>query len=167
MMQATTNSFYYPLPQLTLTITASLALLLGGCQSKDRGDVAAQFDVGREALMQGDFEIADAQLTRFIEAHAEHHLGSRATFLLAKCKLGQGDLQAATLWFQRTTERFPRTEEAHKALYKLALIDILQGNHESAMERLQSLVDRPAGPYVPEATAYLAFLKQDAAPVAP
>lgn len=166
-MQTILSFLVSMVPKHALPITALLAFILAGCQAKERGNIAAQFDSGRDALMQGNFQVADAQLSRFIEEHREHHLASRATFLLAKCKLGQGNLEESTRWFQRTIERFPQTEEAHKAKYKLALIDILQGDSESAVAKLQSIVDQPAGPYVPEATAYLAFLKQTVAHNAP
>lgn len=164
-MEATNGLAKFASLKLVLSIVAVLAL--AGCQAKERGNVAAQFDVGRDALMHGDFATAAPELSRFIEEHADHHLAGRATFLLAKCKLGQGELGEAAQWFQRTVERFPKSEEAHKAKYKLAVIDLLQGDAESAIEKLQRIVDQPDGPYVPEATAYLAFLKQAAAHDAP
>jgi TolA-binding protein len=134
--------------------------LCSGCKNPSRGAVAAQFDAARALLLRGRFEMARKALTDFVEEHSSHHLAGRATFLLAKSYTGLEDFDNAQLWFSRTIERFPKSEEAHKARFKLAMVDLLCDDTDSAKQKLARLLEAANGPYVPEARAFLTYLER-------
>ncbi|MEZ6138531.1 MAG: tetratricopeptide repeat protein [Pirellulaceae bacterium] len=141
--------------------TVALVSVLGcGVQPHEHGKVGLEFEAARSLVINGKFAEATQRLTQFIKDHPEHHLAPRATFLLGKSALGSGDLEAAETWFSKTTERFPDSEEAHKAKFKLALVSLLRQNEDDARARFEALAADADGPYTPEATALARFLAQ-------
>ena len=135
-----------------------LTLGVLGCGTDDRGKVASEFDVARKLMTSGRFDSAATKLEDFLENHPSHHLAGRATFLLAKSHLGQSHFDESKKWFNRTIQRFPNSEEAHKAKFKLAVIEMLEGNLAEAERQFATLAKQSDGPYVPEAQAYSRFL---------
>ncbi len=56
------------------------------------------------------------------------------------------------------TEGLPESKEGKKSRYKLAMIDLWQGNRKKAVQRLESLAENPDGPLAPESRAMYLFL---------
>lgn len=134
---------------------------LGGCGEAPQGKPGQQFEQAREAVIRGEFVSAARQLESFVEQHHDHPLAGRATFLLAKSYLGQGELALSQRWFERTRDRFPQTEEAHKAKFKLAMIELLRDEPRRAFEQFRQLAQAADGPYTPEAAAWSRFLEAE------
>jgi TolA-binding protein len=141
---------------LLLGFVLTLGVL--GCGTDDRGKVAREFDVARKLMTSGKFDSAATKLEEFLENHPTHELAGRATFLLAKSHLGRSRFDESKKWFNRTIQRFPESEEAHKAKFKLAVIELLSGNLADAEQQFETLATQSEGPYVPEAQAFSRFL---------
>lgn len=147
---------------LQWTILSLLLLLaIAGCESKKEAD--PRFTAGRQALMRGDYKPAIEKLEGYLQAKPQGGLASRTSFLIAKAQLGLGDNDAARKQFELTIQKFQTSEEAHKSQYKLAMLSLIEGDSVDARNRFQSLVDKPSGTLVPEATAMLRFLEKQAA----
>jgi TolA-binding protein len=150
--------------RLTLLNSLSAALcglwLLSGCGG-GAGPSPGKFHEGRTALMQGKFQTAIDLLTEHLLRHPAGDLAGRASFLIGKAHLGLGDWNAAETWFQNTIDKYPQTEEAHKARFKIALAKMLQGETADAQRRFAELAEQREGPYTPEAVALARFLDND------
>lgn len=116
------------------------------------------FHAGRDRLKRGDYAGAIGDLQRYLDKHPGGKLASRAMFLIAKAHIGEEDLGGAEQWFGQTIEKFPESQEAHKARYKLAMIAVWNGEFEAGRRKFQQLADRPAGTLAPEARAMAQFL---------
>jgi TolA-binding protein len=133
---------------------------LSGCGGAKAAPSPERFHEGRAALMQAKFPRAIEQLSEHLEKHPEGDLAGRATFLIGKAHLGLGDWAAAETWFEKTMQKFPNTEEAHKAQYKIAVVKLLQGETAEAKKRFAELAEHPNGSYTPEAVAMTRYLDQ-------
>ncbi|QDV47125.1 Outer membrane protein assembly factor BamD [Stieleria neptunia] len=149
------------------TNTAVLAALLmlmavctTGCDNQPSGEA---FHRGRELLIKGQFDAAESVLAEFETQHPGHALSSRTRFLRAKAKLGAGDLPQARQLFQQTIDRFPKSDEADKARYKLAFIELLDGNTQQAEQQFQDIVNQSRSIYIAEAHAVRAMLDRQRA----
>lgn len=133
------------------------AIWMTGCNNNQPNE---KFHHGRELLIKGDFDAADAELTDFENQNPNHALLSRARFLRAKSRLGAGELDEARRLFQDTIDRFPKSEEADKARFKIALIDFLRSDLPAAEQGFQTIVDQSGSIYAAEANAMLDMLRQ-------
>ncbi|MEM0967289.1 MAG: hypothetical protein AAGJ81_14175 [Verrucomicrobiota bacterium] len=120
------------------------------------------FLASRELVMEGRFAEAKKGFVEYLSAQPTGKFASRASFFVAKCDLGLGDLPAARIAFENCRELYPNTNEAEKSSYKLAFIDLLEGNENRALEILRDLAANPRGTLSPEAAALAGFLESKA-----
>lgn len=121
------------------------AIALTGCAARESSD----FEVLRKLVCEAKYEQAIPKLKAYVGPHE-----SRARLFLGKAWMGQGDYSKAKVAFESGIQDFPRTLEAHKCQYKLALICYLQGDVEVARQKFQRLADLTDGPLIAEATAF-------------
>jgi len=126
------------------------------------GQARGLFGRGRQCVTQGRYQQAVPLLTAYLAKHPQGRHASRARFFLGKAHLGLGDLVRARAEFQATRRDYPGSLEAHKAQYKLAMVDLWEGHRDAAVGRLGALADRPDGPLAPEAHAMRRFLTRTA-----
>jgi TolA-binding protein len=134
-----------------------VTVLVAGCQTQGDGNPA--FDNARNQLIRGEYQQAATHFEQFLAEQPDHHLASRASFLLAKSHVGLDDLGAAAVQFEETRRRYPDSEEAHKSRYKLAVISLLRGEREAAIEQFRAIAETPDGVLAPEASAMVRFLE--------
>ena len=116
------------------------------------------FAKGRTLVTQGKYRQAIPCLQEYLATHSKGRYASRAIFFIGKAHIGLGEMDLARAAFNDTRRGFPESLEAHKARYKLALIDLLEGHVDQAIQGFSSLADNPDGPLAPEAKAMVAFL---------
>lgn len=135
-------------------------LLVGLCLASgcDAQQTSQEFHEGRSQLMRGELQKADVTLSRFATSHPTHKLASRAAFLQGKAQLGLGNYGKAQQCFETTIKRYPKSDEAHKSRYKLAMLELFRGNRDAALQKFQALVDKPSGTLVPESQAMVRML---------
>jgi len=152
--------------QLATVLLVVLATGLTGCSraaklpKNKRG--SAEFEAIRLRVTHGEYREAVPQLTAFIDANPSHPDASRAGMFIGKCMMAQGDLPAARQAFETTIETYPGTAEDHKCRYKLALLTLLEGDRQGAINQFETLANTPGGPLAPEATAMAAYLRKQA-----
>lgn len=139
-------------------------LITGGCggvkvQAKQREKAASEFEQARKLVHHGKFDNAIQQLDAFSDKHPNHKLSSRVLFLRAKSQMGLQETEAAQAGFAQVIEKFPGSEEARKAEYKLAMMEYLNGNNAEAKTRFQEIAKAANGPYTPEAVVWLEFVR--------
>ncbi|QDV88218.1 tetratricopeptide repeat protein [Planctomycetes bacterium TBK1r] len=139
-------------------LTASLLLIVVYTTGCDGQRSSEAFHRGRDLVIKGQFDAAESALAAFEKQHPGHVLLSRTRFLRAKAKLGAGDLPQARQLFQQTIDQFPESDEADKARYKLAFIELIDGNNQQAEQQLQDIVKQSRSIYLAEATAVRAML---------
>ncbi|MCS7468469.1 tetratricopeptide repeat protein [Stieleria sp. ICT_E10.1] len=145
-------------------VLAAFLLLMAFCTSGCDGQRSSEaFHRGRDLVIKGQFDAAESELAAFEKQNPGHTLLSRARFLRAKAKLGAGDLPQARQLFQQTIDRFPESDEADKARYKLAFVELLDGNTRQAERQFQDIVDHSSSIYLAEATAVRAMLDRQRA----
>lgn len=123
-----------------LTVSA-----IAGCATRESSD----FEVLRDLVCEAKYGQAIPKLKAYVGPHE-----SRARLFLGKAWMGQGDYSKAKVAFESGIQDFPRTLEAHKCHYKLALICYLQGDVEVARQKFQRLAELKDGPLVAEAAAF-------------
>ena len=141
-----------------LFVSFLILIFMAGCESRQ---ASTGFHEGRALLMRGQLERADRMLAQFQKANPTHQLCSRALFLRGKAQLGLGDFDLATAHFLATIKKYPQSEEAHKAKYKLAVLEMLNGNREQAVRQFQEIADNPDGTLVAEAAAMARWLSKE------
>lgn len=120
--------------------------------------IAGPFIEGRALVTQGLYEEALPMLNTYLTKHPTGRYAGRAQFFIAKAHVGLGDLDRAKLAFEATLAGYPTTQEGKKSRYKLAMIDLWQGNSKKAVQRLEVLAENPDGPLAPESRAMYLFL---------
>ena len=148
----------------TSTVLLIFALLLSfvlGC-SEEKGDAASKFAAARAKVHRAEFSQAIRELKTFLQDHPGHDLGSRAHFLIAKSEMGRNDFDEAAAWFTKTASQFPSSDEAHKAKFKLAMLSLLRGERQRALEQLRKMTDSN-GSYAPEISAWMLHLESQEA----
>lgn len=146
---------------VSISLIATLLIGFGGCDTSSTATTA--FHQGRNSLMQSNFKAADDQLAAFLKQYPNHTLASRAIFLRGKAAIGEGDFAAATQFFNQTIKLHPKSEEAHKARYKVAFVKLLTGERTGAMKAFESLRHDSPGTLVPEAVAFAKLLREQQA----
>jgi TolA-binding protein len=116
------------------------------------------FHKGRSLVTQGHYRQAIPLLLEYLDKYPQGQNASRSIFFIGKAYLGLGDMKRAKQAFNDTHRMFPESLEAHKAHYKLALIDMMTGYMDQAIHGFASMAQRPDGPLAPEATAMSAYL---------
>ncbi|WP_372896975.1 tol-pal system YbgF family protein [Stieleria sp.] len=145
-------------------VIAAFLLLVAFCTNGCDGQQSSEaFHRGRDLVIKGQFDAAESELAEFERQHPGHTLSSRARFLRAKAKLGAGDLPQSRQLFQQTIDQFPQSDEADKARYKLAFIELLDGNTQQAEQQFQVIVKQSRSIYLAEATAVRAMLDRQRA----
>ncbi|MDV6032155.1 MAG: tetratricopeptide repeat protein [Phycisphaera sp. RhM] len=148
----------------TAAVIAASLMLIAFCTAGCDGQRSSEaFHRGRDLVIRGQFDAAESELAEFEKQNPGHTLLSRARFLRAKAKLGAGDLPQARQLFQQTIDRFPQSDEAGKARYKLAFIELIDGNTQQAEQQFQDIVKQSRSIYLAEATAMRAMLDRQPA----
>ncbi|MEQ8791168.1 MAG: tetratricopeptide repeat protein [Pirellulaceae bacterium] len=140
-----------------------------GCQNAGAAADAKQddFSNGRALACEGKYQQAIAPLEKYLREQPRGKNASRAGLFLGKAHLALEDFPAAKKAFQMTIDNYATSLEAHKSKYKLAMIALLEGDHNDALARFTSLVDKPDGPLAAEALAWSRHLKAQAKAGAP
>ena len=115
---------------------------------------------GRTAVTEARYDDGLEILENFITQNSKTKYSSRAQLFIAKAWMGKGDYQKAITEFKDLIQKYPDSLEAHKALYKLALLNLAEGRSEEALEQFQTVVKQANGPLVPEATLMVGYLKK-------
>lgn len=153
-------------PKTARTMTMDFAVilvcfvLLTGCNPNSANQA---FHRGRNLLIQGQFQAARTALDQFEKQYPNHELQSRTRLLQAKACMGLNDLPEAKRLFQQTIDQFPKSDEAGKARYKLAVIAMMLGDDADALERFEQLADQGQSVLAPEATAMVRYMKANQA----
>ena len=124
------------------------------------GKKTKRFDTGRLLVTQGKYEDGIGYLEAYLEKNPNGVNASRARFFIAKAYIGMGKLETARLMFMETIEMHPDSDEAKKSRYKLAMIDLWQGNIKAAKDRLYQENQILDNPLAPESNAMLKYLDQ-------
>ncbi len=120
--------------------------------------IAGPFIEGRALVTEGVYEEAIPMLNTYLAKHPAGRYAGRAQYFIAKAHVGLGNLDRAKLAFAATLAGYPTTAEGKKSRYKLAMIDLWQGNRKKAVQRLELLAENPDGPLAPESRAMYLFL---------
>lgn len=147
-----------------------IAVAMAGCGvaappaavAANKGKASTQFDAARTLVHQGKFAEAVAALDAFLAANPNHKFASRAHFLRAKSKMGAHETEAAQIGFADVIKRFPTSDEARKAEFKLAMIEFLNGNVDEATKQFDAIEKAANGPYTPEASVWVKYLSDEA-----
>jgi TolA-binding protein len=123
-----------------------------------RGHSGDTFHEGRWLVTQGQYRQAILILSEYLDKNPKGQNASRSIFFIGKAYMGLGEMDLARQAFDDTYRDFPKSLEAHKALYKLAMIDLLEGSVDQAIQGFASLAQMPNGPLAPEAAAMYAYL---------
>ena len=146
----------------TLTVCAAcvlpLLLVASGCGKQSSAERDA-FLAGREQVTIGNYQEGIAQLSAFLTAHPQGRYSSRAQFFIAKAHLGLDDLVNARLHYEQCIALYPDTDEAHKSRFKIALIDMVEGHTDRAMDTMRELAAAPDGPLAAEAHLLSQYLE--------
>ncbi|MEL6547026.1 MAG: tetratricopeptide repeat protein, partial [Myxococcota bacterium] len=134
-------------------------LSFGACQNKGHESRDA-FRAARTLVTQGQYEQSVQALEGYLARWPQGKHASRATLFLGKANAALGDWEAAQSAWQSTAELFPKSPEAHKARYKLAMTALWRGDPDSALRQFKSLAAEPDGPLAPEATAMARYLSE-------
>lgn len=152
----------------SLTFVLLLTLAVVGCGAAPaqvvapkKGRAGTQFDNARQLVHHGKFDQAVKALDDFLTAHPNHKNASRAVFLRAKSKMGSHQTEAAQTGFNDVIKRFPNSEEARKAEFKLAMIEFLNGNVDEAKRQFAAIEKAANGPYTPEAAVWAKHLADE------
>ncbi len=84
-------------------------------------------------------------MRKIVEREPRGKFSSRAGLFLFKACVAQDRLDDAKRWGQWTIEHHPRSLEAHKCQYKLAMVTMMEGKPGAARERFEALGDNPSG----------------------
>lgn len=140
---------------LQFVLAAVLLLGIMGCDNRKGGN---DFRAGRQALINGQFQLAKSRLEAFMAEYTGSSLRSRACLLIGKSNIGLGEFEEAASVFKGCMRDYPGSLEAHKSQYKLALLTMLRGERGNAIRQFREMADNPSGPYNPEARAMAVYL---------
>jgi TolA-binding protein len=116
------------------------------------------FIQGRKRVTLGQYRQAIPLLQKYLNKHPQGRYASRAIFFIGKAFVGLEEMDLARTAFNDIQKRFPDSLEAHKARYKIALIDLLDGQVDLAIQQFSILAHNPDGPLAPEASAMVSYL---------
>jgi TolA-binding protein len=102
----------------------------------------------------GRFAEGIDQLNRYVDAYPRGRNVSRAHLFLAKAHIGLNRTDKAKEIFNTILRDYPDSLEAHKARYKLAFMEYLEGNEAAALKGFESLAAGPDGPLCAEAAFF-------------
>ena len=119
----------------------------------------AQFQDARALVTQGRYQEAVPALEAYLKAQPNGKDASRAGLFLFKSQAALGDLVEARKWCDWTVVQHPKSLEAHKCRYKMAMIALWEGRRGVALEEFEAISQQPSGPLAAEATAMVRFLK--------
>lgn len=108
------------------------------------GDGAACEDTYEAAVIQlnrGSFGTARAAFGMLLNSCPDHPLAARAQFNLASALEEENRLDQALEEFLRVTELYPAADEVPMALYRIALIHVVQENPNEAVIYLDRVVN--------------------------
>lgn len=130
------------------------------CGQNAPGAVGRNSFPGRDLVSAGRYEEAVTVLARSFADEPDAAHASRVGLFLGKAHLALGHVGEARDAFQATIRRYPDSLEAHKSRYKLALIDLIEGDEPGALESFRAMSERPDGPLAAEATAMTRYLAE-------
>jgi TolA-binding protein len=133
-------------------------LTLPGCQQPRKPQKDQQFQDARQLVVDGKYRAAVPALEKYIDQEPNHKNASRAGLFLFKAHLAQGQFDDAAKWCQWTIRQHPASLEAHKCRYKLAVLALVQGQHDDARQQFADMAKNPDGPLAAEAAAMAKFL---------
>lgn len=95
--------------------------------------------MGNAAYRNRLFPEAVAWFEKLLDMPGDDSYGDKATFLLGRCRLWQGDFASARQWFLLAGERFPRSLSGQDGKYFAAVCHLRTGDHEAAFTELEAL----------------------------
>lgn len=140
----------------------ALAGIGTGCDTIVTNNGNKLFHEGRSLVVNGHYSDAIPVLSKYMRLHPSGKHASRAGLFLGKAYLALGDSAKAAETWSLTVKNYPTTLEGHKCRYKLALLFMLTGDKDKAIEAFGKLADSPDGPLAPEATAMRTYLQSEA-----
>ena len=117
---------------------------LGGLFGRRGGDGAAAEEMYEAAMTQynrGSLNTAQMALGRFLGDFPDHRLAPRAQFVLADIFEQENRLDGAVEEFLRVPELYPSADQVPNALYRIALIYVIQENVDEAVIYLERLTN--------------------------
>ena len=129
-----------------------------------RGNTSTEkglFYEGRTLAVQGRYLEALPVLEQYLSKFPNGRFAGRAGLFLGKCYMGLGQLEDARKAFVDTRNRYPRSLEAHKSAYKIAVIAFLLGEEKEALRQFTELSRNPDGPLCSEAAAFRNYLSRN------
>ncbi len=126
-------------------------LLLSGLDRNTVGEAPAKTmfaSPGEEAWCMGNaayrnrrFDEAVNWLSKLVESEEESadRYQDKATFLIGRCRLLEGEFDSARQWFLLAGEQFPKSLPGQDGLYFAAVCQLRVGNNKAALEELNRL----------------------------
>ena len=112
-------------------------------------DPQAAYDSAYQLLRQADYEQAEVQLQRFIEAFPEHQLAGNAYYWLGETFYVRNNYEQAAIAFARGYKSFPAGSKAPDNLLKLGMAFYGMGKTTEACATFSKLqADHPDAPSV-------------------
>ncbi len=145
----------YRAARAILAMLLGFALLACGASREEK----RLFHEGRTLVTEGHYEASLPSLRQYLETYPRGSFASRAWLFLGKSEIALGRFAEARAAFDACISEFPESLEAHKSRYKLALLDLLEGDLDTARRRFEELRSHPDGPLAGEAAAFARYLE--------
>ncbi len=115
----------------------------GALAGRGGGDPAAAetYEAAVTQFNRGALNTARMAFSRFLGDYADHRLAPRAQFFLGEILEQENRLDDAIEEFLRVPQLYPEADDVPVAYYRIALINVLQGNVESARTYLELVVN--------------------------
>ena len=123
---------------------------------KDKGP----FGKGRTAVCSGAYQEGIKRLDEYIHDYPAGRNAARAGLFRGKALIGLGDYTDAQSVLKNVIDQYPDSLAAHKSKYKIALAKLFDGDEPGAIKCFQELRSEKNGPLVPEAEAFLRWLRK-------
>lgn len=150
------GSILFSRPLGGVALSAFFIVVLFACApSTEQKDA---FTAGRTLVTEGRYESALEALEVYLDRWPDGEFACRAWLFVAKAHLARGDFEQARAALETCVRDFPDSLEAHKCRYKLAVLDLLEGDPAAARLRFEDLRSHPDGPLAAEAAAFARFL---------
>ena len=114
-----------------------MIFLVHGCRNND--EEKTLFFSGRTLVTEGRYNDAIPLLNQYMAEHPNGNYASRAGLFLGKSHLALESFGEARNAWQMVIDNYPKSLEAHKSAYKLAILDFLQGDTEEALAQFKKL----------------------------
>ncbi len=146
-------------------VLVGLALILGGCSSKDTMSTLSaeeRFQHAKALFDNGEYLEAATEFTVITLQYQGSAVAGDAQFYLAECRFKRGEYLLASFEYQTLRRNMPASPRVSEAMYKLGLSyynlspksRLDQQYTKRAIEELQAFVEYyPSSEFVPDASA--------------